>query len=309
MHTAIRTHRSDNNQSAHAGDSNESFICTVNSTLDAGSGSLRWCIEQVNADKQDRNTTTKAAITFAFDGTPPALIELKTTLPEVAGAVKIDARLGDGRIGVVVNGSSSRVSTGFRLMADGIELHGISVVHFTSDCVDISSFGFTRRQGWEAGSAGVRTFISGEFRGCGGSGIVIWAPADNVRVGDPDNKVPTVIGDNGSDGIKCEAHGLTVANTYVGVLPDGTLAPNRMGVWTVDYGTWRGHSPPVGVVIGDLSGGTVAVIGLPVLCSSPPATGLEPAYVSSNSMCPDILSFSSISSFMMLCTTLKAHTL
>ncbi|HEY3565720.1 MAG TPA: hypothetical protein VGL96_12005, partial [Casimicrobiaceae bacterium] len=63
---------------------------TVTSTSDAGAGSLRQAILDVNADTTDCTTSTPHSIVFAIPGAGVHTISPLTPLPAIIGGVTID---------------------------------------------------------------------------------------------------------------------------------------------------------------------------------------------------------------------------
>jgi hypothetical protein len=124
-------------------------------------------------------------------------------------------------VGIVLDGRNLKgkqdfffkQDVGLLLQGDDIEVRGLAIVGCPFSAVYIE---------------GARTLVQGEFkdtRFATSYGIFLRDTAVSATVGGA--IYPTVITGNGGDGIQCNSPSLSIAgNTFIGVLPDGTPAPN-----------------------------------------------------------------------------------
>ncbi len=188
--------------------------CVVNSAQDDGSGTLRWCLENVAAGD---------TITFdanVFPPTNPVTISLLSELPWIAtDRLIIDA----SEAGVILDGSGLLSGTGFVIWgADGVKIRGLQILHFPQDGIAL------------AGGTTNTTIGGNRFIGDGllGQGNLI---SGNGRVGiwfqDTETMSNTVIGNNIGTDISGKA---TLANKLFGVLIGFGATNNTIGGNTLE---------------------------------------------------------------------------
>ena len=105
--------------------------CTVNSSADTGSGTLRWCLEYA---------ASGTTITFdptVFPPSSPATITLSSSLPSLNhGHITIDASYA----GVILDGSGTPAGTnGLTIVSDNNSIKGLQVVHFPGYGISIQN--------------------------------------------------------------------------------------------------------------------------------------------------------------------------
>jgi len=186
--------------------------CTVNSSADTGSGTLRWCLEYA---------ASGTTITFAptvFPPSSPASITLSSSLPILnQGHITIDA----SNAGVILDGSGTPAGTnGLTIVSDDNSIKGLQVVHFPGNGIRIQ---YSAQNNIVIGNY-IGTDITGTIElGNQGDGIFISSPCN--RVGGRSTEERNIISGNGSHGVGfsgTEATGNEVTGNYIGVDASGT---------------------------------------------------------------------------------------
>ena len=191
---------------------------TVTSAADSGANTLRWAIQQANA-----NAGTDS-IVFNIGGGGGRNIALASPLPAITGPVSIDATTQPGYAGsplIQADGLNAGAGAiGLQLSTSGSSIRGFSVMRFNGVGIRIDGAG----GGNTVAACHIGLNNAGGASGNGGSGVFIAASPNNV-IG-PGN---TIAG-NGVDGVRIDAAAATgnvVAGNRIGTDPTGTAAiPN-----------------------------------------------------------------------------------
>ena len=191
---------------------------TVTSASDSGANTLRWAIQQANA-----NAGTDS-IVFNIGGGGGRNIALATALPAITGPVSIDASTQPGYAGsplIQLDGLNAGAGAiGLQLSSAGSSIRGFSVMRFNGVGIRIDGAG----GGNTVAACHIGLNNAGGASGNGGSGVFIAGSPNNV-IG-PSN---TIAG-NGVDGVRIDAAAATgnvVAGNRIGTNPAGTAAiPN-----------------------------------------------------------------------------------
>ncbi len=206
------------------------------------SGSLRWAIEQANADP--------AFDTIAFNiatlpGQTDVTIHPNYALPAITQTAKIDGVTQTsahmlGRPVVEIRGRSDEPSAvvddhGLRVMGDNVEIAGLAITRFTGAGIYVTGSG-ARIYGNYIGTALTGDSDLGNF----GSGIVIASTTSAVlpsEIGTSLIPAPgagtfpgrNVISGNSGDGIRIDnTPEVTISNNYVGTTAAGTSTPGAV---------------------------------------------------------------------------------
>jgi hypothetical protein len=190
-------------------------------------GSLRWCIEELNAGKLVAAEESRARIHFNIRSEDGAVggrvtIKLKARLPDVQRTATIDGTTqpdpsgGEGTDvlmwtpAVVLDGTEAGGGSGIGVVAPDVVLKGLTIQRFERNGVFI---------------AGARTRVVGvHLQENGVVGIGLDETAVGSVIGDPTTGGPqgrVVVVGNPAEGIYTAAPHTQIANVYVGVEADG----------------------------------------------------------------------------------------
>jgi hypothetical protein len=203
-------------------------ICIVtmfSDTLPAQKGSLRWCIDRLNAGQLVSADGSRARIHFNMRGT----IKLKAKLPDISETVTIDGTsfpdtsAGDGTAAlewmpaVVLDGADAGFVSCLRVRAKDVVIKGLSIQKFERNGVH---------------SLGARMRVIGvHINGAGQMGILLDKTAEDSVVGDPTAgpRGRVVVGGNTKAGMFTYAPNTRIANVYIGLQADGKTANSNSG--------------------------------------------------------------------------------
>ena len=233
---------------------------TVVNTLDDGStGSLRWAINQVNADKSKAVDT----IDFNIAGTGPFMIAPQSALPTITHRVLIDGysqpgsspnTLAAGENAVILiqlSGASAGFSSGLEIMASKSTVRGLAINGFEQEGIRLFS--------------GTKDTVEGNFLGTdvtgmsalpnGDTGVIVdgsnsdtiggTTPAARNLVSGNTNQNIYLIDSSSNDVVEGNWVGLTAAGTST-LFTDG----NGISVFSASSNTIGGTASGAGNVIG-----------------------------------------------------------
>ncbi|MBK6728983.1 MAG: hypothetical protein IPG63_17500 [Xanthomonadales bacterium] len=191
---------------------------TVTSANDSGTNTLRWAIQQANAN------AGADSIVFNIGGGGGRNIALATALPALTGPASIDATTQPGYAGsplIQLDGLNAGAGAiGLQLSTSGSSIRGFSVMRFNGVGIRIDGAG----GGNTVAYCHIGLNNAGGASGNDGSGVFIAASPNNV-IG-PGNTISS----NGVDGVRIDAAAATgnvVAGNRIGTNPAGTAAiPN-----------------------------------------------------------------------------------
>jgi hypothetical protein len=248
---------------------------TVTNTLDDGStGSLRWAIDQVNADS---NLNEMDAINFDIPGTGVQTIYLSSALPLVMHPVLIDGytqpgaspntlTTGDNAVlNVVLDGSQAGPVDGLVLESGNSTVRGLVIDNFAA-----------APDGGLVLSGSGNDVVRGNFIGTDPTGESAVANSNGISTSSPDDTIGgtapgdrNIISGNNSaqpgnyapDGIFLGSYDLIEGN-YIGTDKSGTLAlSNHLGIFGGDYETIGGSTAGAGNVISGNTGDGIFLSG------------------------------------------------
>ncbi len=217
----------------------------VTSANDHGPGTLRQAIMDANANPG------MDTIVFNIPGTGIHTINLLLALPEITGPVVIDAATQPDYTGtplIVLNGSGTNASAGFRISAGGSTIRGFVINRFNSG-PGIQLFGGSGNviQGNYIG-----TDATGTVGSSNNSGIGLFHSSDNL-IGGTSQAARNVISGNSFDGIEVNGSGNRIQGNYIGTNASGTAAlPN--GIYGIEIVNFQGF-PSTNNMIGGTTPG------------------------------------------------------
>jgi hypothetical protein len=233
---------------------------TVINTLDNGStGSLRWAINQVDADKSKHADT----IAFAIRGTGPFTITPQSALPAITHQVLIDgysqpgakpntlARGENAVILIQLSGEHAGFSSGLQIVAAKTTVRGLAINQFEQEGIRLASVGT---------DSVVGNFLGTDVTGTlalpnGDSGVLVdgashntiggTAPADRNLISGNTNQNVYLINGSASNAVEGNWVGLTAAGT-------ATLPTNGNGIslFSAANNTIGGAAKGAGNVVG-----------------------------------------------------------
>ena len=189
-------------------------VFLVDSTADAGPGSLRWAVDQANAS--DGATSEPATIRFAIPGAGPATIRLLSPLGPIVKPVVIDARAADGSPTIRIDGATAGAGANGLTIAGGDSLvAGLIVTGFSGAGIVLTGGGGDLVQSNYVGLAPGAGGAAGN-----GTGILI-ASASNQTVGGPGGLGNVIAGNRGA--------GVAIVSTTPGDSDGNAVIGNWIG--------------------------------------------------------------------------------
>jgi hypothetical protein len=217
-----------------------SATCTVSTTADDGSGSLRECISTLSEG------TTITFDTQVFSPSKPATIQLLSPLPVID---QITFTIDGSNAGVILDGSQLETGSGLEFYSSNSMIKGLQIINFPENGIrvngDNNQIGGNRLIG--EGPLGEGNLLSGN----GINGIILYGNNNIIR----GNLVGT-----DSKGSKAMAnyYGIFISewckDTIVGGTEEGEGNVISGNTWA-NMDTWGNHAQVIGNLIGlDISG-------------------------------------------------------